>query len=222
MIDQERKQWNKRQKELRALLEKGNDRDRAIDLFLHQHGCTHASTVYKGDAFSFTDSLLDGLSNDVFRATKPGGGFSIVWRFWHMARIEDITMNILIADRVQVFADSDWAGRIHAGYKDTGNAMDQEQVNQLSSGIDINELLKYRNEVGKATREVVSALNADSFSEPVRRDRLERILKEGAVVPEATGLIDYWGGRTIAGLLLMPPTRHNMVHHNESFGLKPA
>ncbi len=33
-------------------------------------------------------------------------------------------------------------------------------------------------------------------------------------------LIDYWGNRTFAGLLLMPPTRHNMVHLNEAYRIK--
>ena len=43
---------------------------------------------------------------------------------------------------------------------------------------------------------------------------------EGAVVEGARGLLDYWGGLTIAGLLLMPPTRHNFVHLNEAWMLK--
>jgi hypothetical protein len=29
-------------------------------------------------------------------------------------------------------------------------------------------------------------------------------------------LSDYWSKKTIAGLLLMPPTRHNFVHLNEA------
>ena len=45
-------------------------------------------------------------------------------------------------------------------------------------------------------------------------------MTEGAVVEEARDLIDYWGKRTIAGLLLMPATRHNLVHLNEALRLK--
>jgi hypothetical protein len=43
---------------------------------------------------------------------------------------------------------------------------------------------------------------------------------EGAVVEAARGLLDYWGKRNIAGLLLMPATRHNLVHLNEALQLK--
>jgi hypothetical protein len=34
------------------------------------------------------------------------------------------------------------------------------------------------------------------------------------------GVIGYWGGLTGAGLLLMPPTRHNLVHLNEMLKIK--
>jgi len=33
-------------------------------------------------------------------------------------------------------------------------------------------------------------------------------------------VIDYWSGLTLAGLLLMPPTRHNFIHLNEALRLK--
>jgi hypothetical protein len=49
---------------------------------------------------------------------------------------------------------------------------------------------------------------------------LQQVLDEGAVVQEAQGLLDYWGGLNIAGLLLMPPTRHNFVHLNEALRIK--
>jgi hypothetical protein len=50
--------------------------------------------------------------------------------------------------------------------------------------------------------------------------RLKRVLDEGAVTPEAIEIINYWGKRTTAGLLLMPPTRHNFLHLNEAMRIK--
>jgi hypothetical protein len=43
---------------------------------------------------------------------------------------------------------------------------------------------------------------------------------ERAVLEAASDITDYWGKRTIAGLLLMPATRHNLVHLNEALRLK--
>lgn len=38
--------------------------------------------------------------------------------------------------------------------------------------------------------------------------------------PEADEIIAYWGGRTLAGLLLMPPTRHNFLHLSEALRIR--
>lgn len=54
----------------------------------------------------------------------------------------------------------------------------------------------------------------------VKPSRLQRVLDEGAVVEAARDLTEYWGRRDIAGLLLMPATRHNLVHLNESLKIK--
>jgi len=63
-------------------------------------------------------------------------------------------------------------------------------------------------------------LPASQLAEKVDPERLNQILKEGAVVEEAHEVLEYWGGLTYAGLLLMPPTRHNLIHLNEGLRIK--
>jgi len=46
------------------------------------------------------------------------------------------------------------------------------------------------------------------------------LVDEGAVLPGAEGLLDYWGKRKIFEMLLMPPTRHLMTHLNEARSIK--
>jgi len=72
----------------------------------------------------------------------------------------------------------------------------------------------------RRTREIVKRLTPDEIKQKVDAARLRRVLEEGAVVKEAQGLLDYWGKRTIAGLLLMPATRHPFVHLNEMARIK--
>lgn len=52
--------------------------------------------------------------------------------------------------------------------------------------------------------------------------QLQRIINEGAVldVEASNWLIDFWGKKNVSGILLMPGTRHHMVHLNESFRAK--
>jgi hypothetical protein len=44
-------------------------------------------------------------------------------------------------------------------------------------------------------------------------------MADGSLVPGAQGIYDYWKKKTYAGLLLMPATRHILVHINESMRL---
>ena len=56
----------------------------------------------------------------------------------------------------------------------------------------------------------------------VSGDDLDRILNEGGVTrqEESFWLLDFWGKKDVAGLLLMPPTRHVMLHLNDCFRWK--
>jgi hypothetical protein len=35
-----------------------------------------------------------------------------------------------------------------------------------------------------------------------------------------SGILDYWGGGDVASLLLMPVTRHQIIHMNEALEIK--
>jgi hypothetical protein len=46
------------------------------------------------------------------------------------------------------------------------------------------------------------------------------VIIEGAVVEAAQSITNYWSKRNVAGLLLMPATRHNLIHLNEALQVK--
>ena len=98
--------------------------------------------------------------------------------------------------------------------------MDNESVANLSSALDIDALRDYRLAVGRRTREIVKQILPGELPQKVDSARLQKVLDEGAVTREAIEIVNYWGKRTIAGLLLMPPTRHNFLHLNEALRIK--
>jgi len=214
-MDANRKTWNERQNELRQALTRPGEGRRGLDLFLPQHAALHASGLLEGSGWSFADEVLAGLSEAHMRCLPPKGEHSIAWALWHIARIEDLTMNVLAADREQVFRRGGWAGRMGVEVVDTGSAMDARAIADFSVRVDLAGLLAYRAEVGRATREVIRRMDPVDLPARVPVERLERVRAEGGVVEAAGWLLDYWGGLSIAGLLLMPPTRHNFVHLNE-------
>jgi hypothetical protein len=137
-----------------------------------------------------------------------------------MARCEDITMNLLVAGSPQILHRDNWLEQMRITAQDTGNAMSWEEIAQFSAAIDIGALRAYRVAVGRRTREIVKQLGPEELKQKVDPARLQRVRDEGAVVEAARGIADYWGRRTVAGLLLMPATRHNIVHLNEALRIK--
>ena len=221
MIDPNRKLWNERHKRLRQALKKPDDYTSTIDLFLQQHAMVHRADMSNADLHSFADEVWLGADETTLRCMPPKFEHSIAWLIWHIARIEDMTMNVLMAGKPQIFFQDEWLQKLKITEKHSGNVvMDKADVIAFSKAIDIEALKTYRLSVGRATREAVKNLTPDAIMQKVSPARLQRLLDDGSVPPEAMGLIEYWGNLTIAGLLLMPPTRHCLVHLNEALKVK--
>lgn len=215
-LEEYRKELNPRQKALRQALQAGSGEKEPIQKFLILHGILHSARVAPEAPWSYEDLLLDGLDEARFRVIPEGEEHSLVWILWHLSRIEDLTMNLLVGTGCQVFETGGWQAKMGSPIKHTGNGTGLEVTRQLSAAVDIPALRQYRHAVGRATRQVVSGLTCADFTRKVAPEMLQRILDEGAVLPEGIGVVEYWGRRDVAGLLLMPPTRHTIVHWNEA------
>jgi hypothetical protein len=98
--------------------------------------------------------------------------------------------------------------------------MSDQDVADLSAKIDIKGLRAYRLAVGKATRKIVVKLTAEDFKRKVEPSRIQRIWHEKTMLESGRGIVNYWSKRDMAGLLLMPPTRHCFLHLNEARRIK--
>lgn len=222
MMDAEsyRKIYLKQQSELRTLMKDPNQFTEAIQLFFSQHAMLHSMLMAQTEPWSFEDEILDDLSQEEMRRIPRNQDHSIAWNIWHIARIEDVAMNLLVAGSQQVFIQENWLERMHIDARDTGNAMSPKGVEELSRAINIEGLRDYRMAVGRRTRTIVEEIHPEELRSKVESSRLQRVVDEGAVVQEAMDLIEYWSRRDIAGLLLMPASRHLLVHLNECLKIK--
>jgi hypothetical protein len=220
MIKGYRRCWNNRHTELRRLLAEPGQLDEVRRCFLSLHAQIHSSRLDPSESWSYEDEIFSKLTSETARSISKKEGHSIVWLFWHIARIEDVTMNLLIAGDRQILQRDNWQEKLHIRFADTGNAMAESDVAALSATIDIPALRAYRLAVGRSTQDLVPRLGAEELIKKVQPARLEGIRQEGAVVEAASDLLSYWGRRNVAGLLLMPATRHNFVHLNEAHRIK--
>jgi hypothetical protein len=214
------KTLNRQQTKLREALEGALPFDHAIRLCLQQHTALHSAQISSNQIWSFEDEILDDLSTEIFRRIPRNEEHSIVWCIWHLARIEDTAMNMLVAGNPPAFEQGNWFERLGVPFRDVGNEMSAEEIELLSATIDLQALRTYRAAVGSQTQAIIAGLTAKYLKQKVEPDRIQQVLKTCMVRPEASYITDYWSKRDITGLLLMPATRHNIVHLNEAARLK--
>ena len=219
-VESYRKTCLKQQTELRRIMESPGQFDESIRCFLVQHARLHSRQVTQAESWSLEDEVLKDISAEQVRRIPSGSDHSVAWIIWHIARCEDITMNLLVAGSPQVLLRDNWAREMKVSVYDTGNAMDRSALSGFSDAVDIGALRAYRIAVGRRTREIVMQLQPEDLKRKVDPARLQQVMDQGAVLAEARGIADYWGKRNVAGLLLMPATRHNLVHLTEALKLK--
>jgi uncharacterized damage-inducible protein DinB len=189
-----------------------------IALFLSQHALVHSKEVAEGE-WSLEDSVLEGLTEEQWRAKPVPGGNSIAWLVWHMARTEDVAVNLLVAGRRQVLHEEGWIERLKIRH-DIGTSMNDEEVAEFSSQADIAAIVAYRHAVGRRTREVVQNLHPEELSEPVNQDAVASLIEQGAIVQGASRIVTFWGDKTKGFILNMPATGHNFMHLAEAISIR--
>lgn len=214
--------WNSNLKCLREIFTRKDKIEESKSLFLMLHSMVHSSDMSGINEKTFEDELWEGLDENKFKTSTNEKGRTIAYGIWHSTRIEDITMNILVDGGIQVLNSGNWKEKINSKISDTGNALNEEEILEFSKSINMQELKNYRIAVGRKTQEIVKKLTYEDMKKKFDKVQLKRIIDEGAVldVEASNWLIDFWGKKNVAGILLMPGTRHHIVHLNESFRAK--
>ncbi len=186
-----------------------------IDFFLDQHAWGHTSAISGGAQPTTVDRLIDGLSDGELRRRPAPTANSIAWLLWHMARIEDAAVNVLIAGQPQVLESDGWIERLGVEIADVGTGMTDTEVADLGDRINLAALVDYRSAVGRRTRDIARSLPADALDRRVDAIHVQRLAEGGAV--SASWLLGAWEGRTTGFLLSMPASGHNFIHIGEAW-----
>lgn len=167
MNSEQRKAWSDNHKVLTGILLKPQNHPHALDIFLKQHACLYASKMTNHNDPTYEDNLLFNIQEQTLRSYPvqlPDTINSIAWHIWHSARIEDITMNILVANQEQVLHSEGHRERIGIQFIHSGNGMSEAEIAELSSSIHIEALLAYRLAVGRRTRNIITSLMPEQFT----------------------------------------------------------
>jgi hypothetical protein len=101
--------WNEKHAQLRLLIRSSADPTAAMALFLKLHAAVHPKRAEERGEWSLAEEAVQGLEDKDLRRVPPGEEHSLTWIMWHLARIEDVTMNVLVAGGAQEYvAASIW------------------------------------------------------------------------------------------------------------------
>ena len=215
-MEANRQYWSNQQQHFRRLLLHSDQHSDAIQAFLHQHAMLHTASLVPGSRWSFQDEISTDLTDEQLRQIPSGSLHSFAWLLWHSARTEDVTINLLLANTNQLLYADHWFEHLTIPTRDIGTEMNAADIAALSAQIDISAVQAYRRAVGQRTREIVQHVTARELRQIVEPERIERVKAEGALVPAAYGVAEYWGRHTKGNLLLIPATRHSFTHLNEA------
>ena len=189
------------------------------ELFLRHHAGTHSAEAADSEGVSLGDDPFQDLTDAQLRL-RPHGLNSIAWLIWHIARCEDVVVNVLLADRPQVFDDGDWARRINAFRRDIGTGMTNEEVSELSAGVDIPSLRVYRVVVGKRTQAAIRSLQALKWDDVIETARVREAVSQGALGPNAGWMEGPWATKTKAWFFDWEVVGHNYFHLGQAMWVR--
>ena len=192
----------------------------AKELFLAQHGAVQSPAV-GGNPASAAERAFGGLSDDQMRVRPREDLNSLAWLMWHIARAEDIMVNLIVAGRSQVFDDA-WAKRLGVARRDFGIGMTSPEVTELTRAVDLAALREYRDAVGKRTREVVSGFKPQDWEGQTTAEAVQSAAEQGAFGARAEMLVKVFTGRPRAALLSGIALFHCSGHLGEATTVRSA
>lgn len=157
---------------------------------------------------------VEDFSAMPYRNAKGYHSKTIAYSLWHIFRIEDIVAHSLIAGDEQVFFKGSYQSRINSPIITTGNELVQEEIEEFSQKLSVEELYNYIADVDASTTQLLTSLTFQDTKEKMtdeKRKKLE-LLQVVSEDENACWLLDYWCGKDVKGLIQMPFSRHWIMH----------
>ncbi len=143
------------------------------------------------EAFEKLERALDGLGEDELNWRPTLQSNSIDWMVWHMARVEDNLINVVLQNHGAIWERDNWSGRLAITYAGAGAGMTMREIGEMGR-IDVPKVLEYYRSVRQST--------ADYFEDGMSESDLSRTI-------EHTNFRG-WTGAQILGRLLCEEAEH--------------
>lgn len=183
--------------------------------------CEGINTLFtlRDNILATIDGFFDNLSKEDFSKqpfinAKGYHNKTIAYSIYHTFRIEDIVAHYLILKENDVFLTNNYKSKMNSSIITTGNELQREEIEEFSKELNIDALREYVHQVDKEDRHIISGLQYQDMRNKINESDKEALIKAKVVSDDenAAWLIDYWCNKDYRGLILMPFSRHWIMH----------
>lgn len=182
---------------------------------------------FRKDLVNKLDELRNDLTENDFSKmpylnAKGYHNKTIAYSIYHLSRIEDIVSNSLISEQDEIFFVNNYQTKLHSKIITTGNELIKEDIGSFSKDLVIDVLYSYLHEVVNTTNKLLETLTYEDSLMRIKDEEKNSVIDLHVVSEneEANWLIDYWCNKNIQGLILMPFSRHWLMHIDASLRIK--
>ena len=143
------------------------------------------------ECFEKLNRALDGLSEDELSWQPTLESNSIDWMVWHMARVEDNLINLVLQNHHPIWERDRWGERLGIATTSAGAGMTIDEIRNMGQ-IDVPTVMQYYNSVRNQTSQY--------FKNTITEKDLSRVI-------EHTNFRG-WTGAQILGRLLCEEAEH--------------
>jgi hypothetical protein len=127
----------------------------------------------------------------------------------------------MVLDDEQLFVRDGWARRLNVPRRDFGTGMTPAEGCDLSSDVDLDQVLAYSDAVIARTLDVVRSLSAEELDRVNDPSYVQGVVDRDYVVTEDTSRVPaYMNGQTRGFFLIHLALTHKFVHYGEANSIR--
>lgn len=159
----------------------------------------------------FERTVWQPTPRELLTSVAGGGGNSIAWLMWHLARVEDLVINAVVRGVPQVLSADDWPRRMGVTDARVGTGFQEAEVATFNGAANVDAVDAYWQAVRAETTAWLASVSPSDLD--VVPDFDGRLASLPPIVPkEAEWLLGFWRGRAAGFFLRMPVIDHGFLH----------
>ena len=144
----------------------------------------------------------------------------VAWMIWHVLRVEDMFLSDVVFKKEQIFHLNKWQDRLKIETAHVGTGMTQEQADQLSLHINLNQLKEYNVAVRGHSLKLLSLLPdwpSDKLDDAEEIEK--RLLAADAFPPQVAGERSIAYAPTPVSSCILGVISHTYMHFGQYLAL---